>query len=168
MDYHAHFVPLVRAYVSVIETAATLTAYALLTECALLLPQLYAWGYRLPDIFLPELDDNQAPATEITRPLFARFGPYAHYRLVYDPIFDEEIVIGHIADDLADIYHDLKRPLNLYDRGEDNAQQLALWEWRFTLRGHSGNHIVNVLRPIHFLINTHMPPDFNDATSNRA
>ena len=167
MDYHSQFVPLVRAYANIIETAATLTAYTLLTECALLLPELYAWGYRLPDILPPDLDNNQVPATEITRPLFARFGPYARYRLVYDPIFDEEMVIAYIADDLADIYHDLKRPLIVFDRGEEKAQQLALWEWRFTLRGHSGDHIVNVLRPIHILINAHMPPDFTDAVADK-
>ena len=162
MDYRTDFIPLVRDYVQVIETADTFSDYALLTRCAVLLPQLYIWGQLLPDITPPDSENNHRPAAAVTQPLFHRFGRYGQYRLVYDPIFDTAIVIAQIADDLADIYHDMKPPLLLFDRDTDDAQQLAIWTWRFTLRGHSGDHIVNVLRPIHILINAHMPPDLPD------
>jgi len=168
MDYRTHFVPLVQAYITLIETAATRTDYALLLECVRLLPQLYAWGYRLPDISPPDLDDIQTETVEMTRPLFARFGRYAHYRLVFDPLVDTDIVIAHIADDLADIYHDLKHPLIRFEQGENTAQQLAIWEWQFTLRGHSGTHIVNVLRPIHIMLNVHMDPDDGGISNDKA
>jgi Domain of unknown function (DUF5063) len=164
MEYRTHFIPLVRSYVHLIETAATVSDYALLARCAILLPQLYAWGRVLPDPTLPNTDDDEPPPVlTVTQPLFDRFGPHAFYHVVFDPLIDEDVMITHIADDLADIYHDMKRPLMRYDRGADDAQQLAIWEWRFTLRGHSGAHIVNVMRPIHVLINDHLPADVPDA-----
>lgn len=87
----------------------------------------------------------------------AILGKYHFYHWVSDPISDEDTGGTSLADDLSDIYVDLKRSLLEYDSGDKTN---AIWQWKFDLRGHTGQHIVSALRPIHFLIYDHMDRDY--------
>lgn len=158
METTDRFVTLVREYVALIEDASAMRPYELLTECSSLLTEIYLLGSRLPKVD-PSYDEDAErpkPDNQMGR-LMSTLGKYHFYHLVYDPIYDEEAGGSSLADDLSDIHFDLKRSLIQYDAGDhDNA----LWEWRFDMRHHAGEHIVAALRPIHFLIYDHMDRDY--------
>ena len=51
--------------------------------------------------------------------------------------------------DLADIWRDLREPLYYWDAGDETIQAEAAWEWRWTIRNHAGDHLVEAIRVIH-------------------
>ena len=58
-----------------------------------------------------------------------------------------ELVTGSLADDLTDVYLDLKSGLDQLGAGVPNPD--VIWEWRFAFWSHWGEHAVNALRIIH-------------------
>jgi hypothetical protein len=74
--------------------------------------------------------------------------PSDGYWDVFAPLNEEdtESVFNSLADDLADIYRDLKRGLLLYNQGHIVE---AIWEWRFNFDIHWGTHLVGAQRAIH-------------------
>lgn len=76
-------------------------------------------------------------------------GSAGHYRMIYDPQHDEEPCVGSLADDLGDIYRDLRRGLDLFDR---DAPADAAWEWRFAYETHWGDHATDAVRVLHRLV----------------
>jgi hypothetical protein len=158
----ADFVLLTREYIATIDSGATTRPHSLLSTCARLLPRLYAEGLELPDL---DPGDADTPDVEIARPRGLRLGRFDGYSLVYDPyvrLFDPAdegpSVMGLLTDDLYDIYMDLARPLAKYDAGRTEE---AVWDWKFTMRSHAGDHVVNAMRAIHRAIHDHMPSDFD-------
>ncbi len=152
----ATFVALVREYLEAVDNAVNLGPHAFLSVCARILPQIYALGLDLPDTEPTNgtLDSEViSPMSELT----ALSGEYNLYAEVFDPCFDKEFLTKTIADDLADIYLDLKRPLLAFEAGDRGN---SIWQWKFNIQTHCGDHLVDVLRPIHRLINDHMPSDY--------
>jgi hypothetical protein len=115
------FVRLVRAYLRLVESCDASTPRDFLAECAVLLAQIYAAGIQLPDVELP--DEEFAFETRTFESAMSRIGTllgkYDQYAEVFDPVFDHEFLLTHLSDDLADIYGDLREPLEIYDRGGD-------------------------------------------------
>lgn len=74
--------------------------------------------------------------------------PINGYWDVFDPLNQEDTqsVFNSLADDLSDIYRDLKRGLLLYNQGYITE---AVWEWRFNFQIHWGVHLVSAQRAIH-------------------
>lgn len=69
------------------------------------------------------------------------------YRNVYDPLEDQPGVdIAPLADDLADIYRDVKEGLVLFDRG---LFEEAIWQWRYNFQIHWGRHLTAALTALH-------------------
>jgi hypothetical protein len=159
------FVKLARKYLALIDGLPGPSAHEFLSQCAILLPQLYYLGQQLPDVELPDgdpLDENQKPIESPMGKIMSLLGKYDRYCEVFDPIFDNQAITTHLSDDLSDIYTDLKRPLVKYDSGEEPNQRIAIWEWAFHLKIHWGNHLVDALRPIHSLVHDHLDPEFQD------
>ena len=75
------------------------------------------------------------------RLVIKRFGalPFNYYSQCFNPLVvpAEEPVTAGLADDLADIWRDVKRGLILYESG---ATEAAVWEWRFHFSAHWGHH----------------------------
>ena len=153
------FIALSREYISTIDEISDKTMpYDFLSKCLLLLPQIYALGLQIPNVESETSDISNSSYPSPMSSIMRVLGKYDLYNEVFDPIFDKEIVTSSISDDLADIYKDLKDPLINYDFGKEND---AVWEWRFNILGHCGDHIVDTLRAIHRLVNGHMPMDYN-------
>jgi hypothetical protein len=96
-------------------------------------------------IELPErFSETRAPeiAEEEYRRVYKRFGalPFNYYSECFNPLIvpAEEPVVADIADDLADVWRDVKRGLDLWNRGDVDA---AAWQWRFHFEAHWGHHI---------------------------
>lgn len=156
-DQVHEFVALVRQYLALVDGAEDTSAHELLTYSARLLPRIYAAGLELPDVSLADeveaSDEVVSPMSKLGR-LFGRFDVYFE---VFDPVFEQDAVASSLSDDLADIYLDLARPLAAFDAGQQGD---AVWQWRFNIRGHCGDHIVDALRAIHRLVNDHLTPDY--------
>lgn len=151
------FVQLVREYRGLIDEARPDLRREFLSRCSILLPGIYADGLSLPDLGLEDEDVEREVASPLAN-LTTVLGSHDHYQMVFDPTDDFEVVTGSIADDLADIYIDLVAPLMTYEAGHVAA---AVWQWKFNVEGHCGQHIVNVLAPIHRLLEN--PPALGGA-----
>lgn len=156
-------VALTRDYIALVDECASRSPRDFLAACARLLPRIYAVGIDLPDPELPD-DDFELPPDQLESPMSAigqLLGKYDQYAEVFDPVVDREFLLTHLSDDLADIYSDLSVPLRWWDRGDDAARTQALWQWKFNITGHCGDHLVDALRPIHRLVFDHMDPDYH-------
>ena len=139
------FVLAAERYCAFIEHAHTLSLAERLTTARQHLLELYAAGVALPDAEPPEgFDAGPNPPAPEGFPGFARFD--THWK-VFDPYVDEPPVAGSLSDDLLDIYFDVHRGLALWDSEAPNAA--AIWEWRFHLDTHWGDHAVDALRALH-------------------
>ena len=161
------FVNLVQDYVTLIESIESLRPHEFLSKCADILPQLYTTGRNIPEIDLPDSDETEFDVKNPMGDIGKLLGRYDWYALVFDPVFEENVVRTTLSDDLGDIYCDLKSSLTQFEIGTSDSQKHALWEWKFGINGHTGNHIVNALRVIHLLINNHMDRDFVSSDDDR-
>ncbi len=76
--------------------------------------------------------------------------PFQYYSTYFQPFqVEEEGVTGDLADDLTDIYADLKAGLHLHDSGHVVA---AIGEWRALFSIHWGRHAVSALHALHCYI----------------
>jgi len=77
--------------------------------------------------------------------------PLTHYSEVFDPnVFPpDEPVIGHLADDISDIYQDLQCGLSLLDAGHPDH---AVWEWVFSMQKHWGAHATSAIRALYWYL----------------
>ncbi|MES2299485.1 MAG: DUF5063 domain-containing protein [Pseudomonadota bacterium] len=90
-------------------------------------------------------DDPREISHEAWRCVFERFGalPVNYYGTCFSPsIIPAESSIGDLADDLADIWRDLKEGLSLFDAGHVDAAQ---FEWRLHFNIHWGRHAASAL-----------------------
>lgn len=90
--------------------------------------------------------DPESISDDQWKTVYSRFSslPFNSYSTIWNPadVAEEEPVIAELADDLADIYRDLKSGLWLYDRG---YVKVALWDWRQSFQSHWGRHATGAL-----------------------
>jgi len=153
-----NFLSLVRVYVRLIESAHSFSAHQLLSKCAVLLPKIYSLGLELPDIE-PKNDEIVTYEGNPPTGIGSKLGKYDIYWEVLDPVFKEEVGAGTLSEDLAEIYMELKGPLIAYEKGQESD---AIWQWKFNIKSHCGDHLVDALRTIHRLVNDHMDPDYRN------
>jgi hypothetical protein len=141
------FVHVVREYCSWAESPRDSQTQNVI-EALSILSRLYSFALGLPDVFGEE-DAPPIPDEDWKR-VYQRFGslPFNYYSSCFDPhvVPGEEPVVSDAADDLADIWRDLKQGLALYEAGYIEA---AVWEWRFHFYIHWGHHAVGVIYAPH-------------------
>lgn len=154
------FLACARQYIALVDRVSTLTRCEFLASCACLLPRIYALGQALPE---PSIEQEEPPEPPVVQNPMAAIGSLLGdanlYSEVWDPVIDSTALKTYLSDDLADIYCDLAAPLGLYERGSAADRAEALWDWRFNIMGHCGEHIVDCLRPIHRLLYDHLCPE---------
>lgn len=155
------FVAVANEYCKYAEHATDLKGEDLLKIMQRLLPLLY-----LKASFLPELepvfeDGNEKFVTEpdwfkIHDIFRLRFGSANDYREVFDERAEEAetegTVVSSLAENMTDIYQDLKNFLLLYQTGTGEVMNDALWECRLNFENYWGQKLVNALRAIHKFI----------------
>jgi hypothetical protein len=119
-------------------------------EATRFLARVYAASLDLPDV---TLDYHPAPrevSLDNKRAIFRSFAslPFQYYQEFHDPSVDssEEPVVGDLADDLTDVYIDLKGGLDLLDQG---LEPESVWYWRYLFGSHWGRHAASALRTLH-------------------
>ena len=109
-----------------------------------LLAKLCAQVQELPPLF-DEEDPPELPHEEWVV-IYKRFGalPFNYYSVYFEPndTTDPSPGTGDIADDLADIWRDLKGGLALYQKGNHKS---AAWEWQNSFNTHWGRHATSAL-----------------------
>ena len=119
-----------------------------LRRARLLLAELHLAAVRLPP--LGDAGENEAArlSHEEWSSFFSKFAslPLNGYWDVFNPLEETQPVYNSLADDLSDIYRDVKAGLSLFD-GEHFAE--AAWEWRFAFQTHWGQHLVGAQRALH-------------------
>ncbi|WP_255988681.1 DUF5063 domain-containing protein [Chitinolyticbacter albus] len=113
-----------------------------------LVSQLYSHALNLPELF----DEEEVPDTahQDWFAIFKRFGalPFNYYGACFEPtdVADSLPGVGDVADDLADIWRDLRGGLALHQKGNRPA---AAWAWRNSFHTHWGRHATSALYALH-------------------
>jgi hypothetical protein len=104
---------------------------------------------------MPGADPDPSVAQEFVdkndhKPIYARFGrlPLQYYGEVFDTtsVPPEDPTVGDLADDLLDIYTDIKGGLLYFAQGHPEQ---AVFHWQFTWGIHWGRHATSALRAMH-------------------
>jgi len=137
-------IDLARRYCELIETSGA-DAGKWLVRIADLLPRLHAAITSL---------DGRSPCVEVglNPDLDARFELYTHLRellgerdaywLEFDRVGDPQVMTGSLADDLTDIYCELKHGLRLVDEQPERAVE----DWLSGYEHHWGRHLLDAQR----------------------
>jgi hypothetical protein len=114
----------------------------------LCLAELHLAAVELPALGIGENIDAVSISHDEWSRFYEKFGglPVTNYSDVFNPLKEEKPVVNSLADDLADIYRDLKAGLSIF---EANHPIDAAWEWRFGFQTHWGHHLVGAQRAIH-------------------
>jgi hypothetical protein len=137
------FADVAQEFCSVVESTTYTDRTDFLVKIYRILPRLIGEAIELPAVSLT--DEDKEPSEPIThkpndRPTYAQWeqlynllkeklGDWDGYMQVFDPTTDKEAVCGSIADDIADIYRDLKEGLILKEMHQAPPEQI-IWKWR--------------------------------------
>jgi len=163
----AVFATVAKEFCDIVDRHAVVPREEFLLNIHRLLPLLYARALALPstDVLYDLSSESEEPPDELEpvapdldrrshdewstlmRQLAATFGPERYYREVFDPYEppEEGEVRADLADDIADIYADLRQGLAKWSRGESGE---ALWAWRIGFEVHWGEHATGALRAL--------------------
>jgi len=157
------FGALAQEFCSLVDSASQKDRTTLLVEIYRVLPRLIHEAMCLPMIKTAEEDDesegqsSSRPRVRITEEkwgelyhlLKEKLGDWDLYWQVFDPTTDKEAVCGTLADDIADIYRDLKEGLSLREEHLAPPKDI-IWSWRLLYYSHWGKHAIDALLTIHF------------------
>jgi hypothetical protein len=117
--------------------------------------ELYSCVLRLPATEPTENENppvapySTAARAAVYERLKEKLGTSGIYWEIFDSTTFSEPIKGSLADDISDIYFDLKESVYLADR---NARpEDTLWEMRFSFSSHWGRHLTSALRAIYDL-----------------
>ena len=138
------------------ETAPQYEGLKILKYYQRLLPLLYSKTLALP-VFESVLDDEQEKfVTEsdwqnVHDSLIVKLGEANDYMEVFDEQieFSETALTSSMAENIADIYQDLKDYLLAYSIGTNEIMNEALWSCMESFKIYWGQKLVNLLRAIH-------------------
>ena len=144
-----------RQFTALIESRRSDSPAAWLASVHTQLAELYAAAVALPQV---EPDTEAANGREIShdqwtklfKELGALLGRWNLYWDVYDP-YDQathDPVAGSLADDLADIYRDVRDGLSLEETDGASHPNDVLWRWRFDFESHWAAHASGALRAL--------------------
>jgi hypothetical protein len=143
----------VERYCTIVETAEQWDRTTFTWAVAEALAGLMAAASRLAPVQAPAVELPDGPSSEAWVERFHgvqnALGDWADYWTTQGPFGEEAdtAVLLPLADDLADIWRDLKPGLLGLAAGA--PLDAALWDWRFTFYTHWGAHAVEALRVLH-------------------
>jgi Domain of unknown function (DUF5063) len=153
------FVAVANEYCKYAEHASEIKGEELLKILQRLLPLLYIKASFLPELTPFFEDSNEKFVTEadwtgIHDVFKTKFGSANDYLEVFDDRMNdsEAPVVESLAENMADIYQDLKDFNLLYQTGTMEVMNDALWECRMNFESYWGQKLVNALRAIHKFI----------------
>ena len=153
------FVAVANEYCKYAEHAAELEGDELLKILQRILPLLYLKASLLPALEPFFEDGNEKFVTEpdwenLHNVFKQKFGAANDYLEIFDDKFIEsEIPVpSSLAENMADIYQDIKDFLLLYQTGTKEVMNDAVWECRMNFENIWGQKLVNSMKAIHRFI----------------
>ncbi len=173
------FTAVANEYCQYLETASEYEGKLIIKIMQKLLPLLYSKTLYLPENE-PVLDDQtEQLVTEndwntVHDGLLLKFGGADDFLEVYDERQEnpEGPFAGSIAENMTDIYQDLKNFLMLYSMGTTEIMNDALWQCQENFRLYWGQKLVNTIRAVHYvmlnpdMIGSSIPEKTNSDTSD--
>lgn len=152
------FTAVANEYCRYLEEASSTDGHKLLLILQRLLPLMYMKALYLPQIeskldeeiekFVREEDWQQIKDT-----LTGKFGAANNFIDVnQDRESTEELIYCELAENLADIYQDIKDFLMVYRVGTVELMNDALWECKESFRLYWGQTLVNTIRAVHYAL----------------
>lgn len=133
-----------RTFIAWAESPGTADSHAEASRARRSIAALIAAAIELPG-GTPDKKASDLPDDEYQR-IYKRFGalPFNYYSECFNPLVipPEEPVVADLADDLADIWRDVKEGLLLYESG---SPQSAAWHWSNHYSFHWGHHATAAL-----------------------
>lgn len=159
-EVFTRFLGVAERFCAVVDSARDVNKEDLILAVYRLLPELIGEAVSMPVVESSDsthhtkckgavLTDQQW--AELYSLLKEKLGNWDIYFHVFDPTKDQEAIRGSLADDIADIYRDLKKGLVCHHSDCKSADDI-LWEWRFLFYSHWGDHAMSALRTVHFLL----------------
>lgn len=138
-----------RAYCALVDQPPALTREGALLRMSQALADLFQLALRLPDLSdeaTPEVNTNCEPAASALQ-AWVSLLCVDHYWVVFDPFTNPEtsLTFNSLADDLSDVYSNLKRGLFLFEAGLVHG---ACWEWRSSFVSHWGESLLEAERAL--------------------
>jgi hypothetical protein len=153
------FVAVANEYCKYAEHASELKGDEMLRIMQRILPLMYLKASLLPALEPFFEDGNEKFVTEaewhrVHDSLKNRFGTANDFVEVFDDKFNyaDGPVPSSLAENMTDIYQDMKDFLLLYQTGTKEVMNDALWECRMSFENYWGQKLVNALRAIHMFI----------------
>ena len=110
-----------------------------------LLMKLYLSALGLPESDPETIDSATSDKTDKMTVTFKKQIPTIYWE-VFDPFTKEEAVCADFAEDLSEIAADIQNGMREFEAGRTGN---AVFEWKFGLNSHWGNHAVDALRALH-------------------
>ncbi|HXW54612.1 MAG TPA: DUF5063 domain-containing protein [Candidatus Cybelea sp.] len=161
------FKVIAQKYCSVIDSRHALEKTEFLLQIYRILPELISKGIQLPPVQLADDEGEEKEASirearakrrmkheewsELYNSLKEKLGNWDLYWQLFDPTTDNEPIHGSLADDIADIYRDLKDGIDLSESNEVPPSEI-IFDWRLGFFSHWGKHAIDALRTSHFLL----------------
>jgi hypothetical protein len=140
-------------FCSLIEGADSLGREDMVDALVVSIANLFASALRLPDVSPTGQDLPDGPSHAEWKDRFDAiqialddWDSYWTTLTVIDGFDPPEAVLLTLADDLADIWRDLKRGLLALDAGASIED--VIWEWRYRFYTHWGRHATEALRAL--------------------
>ena len=150
------FVTIAAEYCKFLENTYRFSKRDFLNKTHKILPLLYYKATLLPKFNSVFEAENEKFVTEeewdfIHQSVKKRLGYHDEYREVFDPLTHEQVEqsTASIADNLADIYQDIKNFISLYHIGSEEIMNDALWECQINFEEFWGQKMVNALKAVH-------------------
>lgn len=122
--------------------------YEDIDEILTMLLSLYITALKLPEMETEEEKDQVNREDSIIASFSDDFP--SCYHEVFNPLKDEEAMMGYLEIDLSDITDDLRDGIKEYELGNVGN---AVYEWRFGMRHHWGSHAVAAIKILHWIQN---------------
>lgn len=155
------FVTVAVEYCIFMESFKGLSRQEFTSKLTKVLPLLYLKAQMVPDIQNEDFDNIENAVTEddynfILHRATAIMGEYNDYLEVFveDIKYSPEPILAHVAENLADIYQDLRNFVAVYERGIEEHMYEALQTCMDDFKSYWGQTLVNVLRALHSITYT--------------
>jgi len=152
------FTAVANEYCRFMEEAASADGKRLLLVLQRILPLMYMKALSLP-VIESKLDEEiekfvrEVDWQDIKDTLTIKFGAANEYIDVNpDKESTEELIYCDLAENLADIYQDVKDFLMVYRLGTIELMNDALWECKESFRLYWGQTLVNSIRAVHYAL----------------
>ena len=130
------------AYCDFIDSCLTFDEEESFRKLLRVISQLY-----MTALDLPEFEVEEKHSVELDFPLpEVNIKHHNVYMEIFNPYQDKTPVNGCLDDDIIGIYSDIKKGLILYEQGHGIE---AVWEWKFGLEVHWGEHATSAIGALH-------------------